>query len=313
MEKINWIKEDELDSIEWIQKVNKSCDVFYNYPANEISLKYSYFTIIEHRKFINEVFKKLNINLKGVGMEIGAGPGIFSNSVLSIFESVQKIYLLEKAYNNFKLMTKVAVETGFESKLSCVIGDFNNIKLKENSLDFVLDFDSIHHSENFDITFREISRVLKKDGQLICFDRAQPNYISKNQIKDMLNIEYSDSYKNENGIPLNTKFNRSMNGETEPKLNHWLDSAKKYNLKPKVFIFQKKSFNSFVKICYGLFVPYFIKSFFKKGINITVHYQALLHYFGINNFNNIRTFKLDYKKQNIKSPTAKMILVFKKC
>ena len=57
-------------------------------------------------------------------------------------------------------------------------------------------------SDDFDRTFKEISRVLKPGGVLLCFDRAHPNYISSNQINDMLDIEYSSDYKKENNIAL---------------------------------------------------------------------------------------------------------------
>ena len=52
---------------------------------------------------------------------------------------------------------------------------------------------------------------MKPGGILLCFDRAHPNYTSLQQINDMLNIEYSDEYKLENGININDKFTRRMN------------------------------------------------------------------------------------------------------
>jgi ubiquinone/menaquinone biosynthesis C-methylase UbiE len=314
MRKQIWISERDLNQIDWIIACNAACNKWMNKNMDEISLFYSYFTIKQHKMFVEEIIHKIGVNLHGTGLEIGAGPGIFSNSILKIFTNVKKIYLLDKAPNTFNLMKQVAKQNSTLNKLDCIIGSFNDLKFPDNSLDFILDFDSIHHSEDFDLTFKEISRVLKPGGVLLCFDRAQPNYISKQQIKDMLDIEYSDEYKKENNINLNEKMNRKMQGETEPLLKDWINTAKKNHLISEVYIFHKKSFKDFIKAMYGLFIPYFLKAIIKKGINISTHYQVLLSYFGIKNIfiNGVKVFNLDYKPKSKRSPRAKMVFYFKK-
>ena len=310
MKKTVWIPEKELNKIEWIIKFNSACNKWMTQSKDEISLFYSYYEVDQHRLFTKEICDKIGITLKGIGMEIGAGPGILSNSILKIFKNINKIYLLEKAPNTYQLMKKVAEENNTLNRLECIIGCFNDLKMKDNSLDFVLDFDSIHHSENFDKTFQEISRVLKPGGVLLCFDRGQPNYISKKQIQDMLDLEYSDQYKLENNIDLNKKFNRRMNGEHEPLLSDWVRAGDKYNLSSKVYIFHKKSIKDFMFSLYGLIVPYFIKRLIKKRIYITTHFQLILNYFGFNNINGIKVFNLDYNPQSIRTPRGKMIFYF---
>ena len=312
MRKTIWISEDKLNKIDWIIKYNKACDKWKYANMDDISLFYSYFTVNEHKLFVEEILNKINLKLNGVGLEIGAGPGILSNSVLKLSEKVKKIYLLEKVPNTYNLMKKVAKENNTIDKLECIIGSFNDLKFKDNSLDFVLDFDSIHHSEDFDRTFKEIARVLKPNGVLICFDRAQPNYIKNEQIEDMLNIEYSKTYKLENNIDINKKFTRRMNGEHEPLLKDWISTANKYRLRSKIYIFHKRGLKDFFRAIYGLLIPYQLKKIINKGINITTHYQVLLNYFGIDKYNNIRVFKLDYKLKSRRSPRGKMILIFSK-
>lgn len=310
MKKNVWIDEEELNKINWIKKYNKACRKWKDRSPDEISLFYSYFTIKEHQKFTEEICKKIGVKLKGNGIEIGSGPGILSNSILNTFDSVKKIYLLDMVPEVYNLMKKVALKN--INKLECVIGSFDDLKFEDESLDFVLDFDSIHHSTDFDLTFKEISRVLKPNGILLCFDRAQPNYISKKQINYMLNLEYTDNYKRENDIELNTRFTRRMNGETEPSLKLWKTTASKYELESKIYIFHKKNIKNFIRSLYGLIVPFFIKRILKKGLNITTHYQLILNYFGVNFFNNIRVFKLNYIIKSDRSPRAKMIFLFKK-
>jgi len=312
LRKTIWIPERELNEIDWIIKYNAACDKWRDKSMDEIALFYSYFTVDQHKLFTKEICDKINLDLQGIGLEIGAGPGILSNSMLKIFKKIKKIYLLEKVPNTYYLMKKVANENKTINQLEFILGCFNDLKLENNSLDFILDFDSIHHSENFQQTIKEIARVLKPGGVLVCFDRAQPNYISQQQIQDMLDIEYSNEYKLENNIDLDKKFTRRMNGEHEPLIREWIDTSSKYNLTSKIYIFHKKSIKDFLRSMYGLIIPYFIKRLIKKGINITTHYQVILNYFGINKINRIQVFTLDYKLKSSRSPRGKMIFCFQK-
>ena len=307
-----WLNIDKVNKIEWVKKYNNACKKWAKETPDKISLEYSYFTLDEHKKFVTEICNKINLKLSGVGLEIGSGPGILSNSLVKIFDNIEKIYLLEMVPETYSLIKKIADYNGTSQKLSCIIGDFNRTKFQDNSVDFVIDFDSIHHSENFDLTFKEISRILKPNGILFCFDRGQPNYISKSQIEAMLDIEYSRKYKIENSIDINKKFTRRMNGEHEPLLKDWINTGKKYNFNCEVFIFHKKNFKNFIKACYGLFIPFWLKKVFNKGINITTHFQIILNYMYINKWNNIKLFNLDYKPKYHRSPNGKMIFLFKK-
>lgn len=307
-----WLNINEINKIDWVKKYNNACKNWIKETPDKISLKYSYLTLNEHKKFVSEICEKINVKLSGVGLEIGSGPGILSNSLVKIFDNIEKIYLLEMVPETYNLMKKVADYNGTSLKLSSIIGDFNRMKFQDNSIDFVVDFDSIHHSDNFDLTFKEISRVLKPNGILLCFDRGQPNYISNSQIQAMLDIQYSKKYKIENNIDINKKFTRRMNGEHEPLLKNWINTGKKYNFNCEVFLFHKKNLKNFIKACYGLIIPFWLKKIFKKGINITTHFQIILNYLYIKQWNNIKVFNLDYKSKYHRSPNGKMIFLFKK-
>jgi len=307
-----WLDVKEVNKIEWVKKWDQFSRKLKKSSPDDISLIYSYFSINEHKEFIKEICDKIGLKLRGVGVEIGSGPGIFSNSILKIYNDIEKIYLIEMVHGTFPLMKKVSEHNNTFSKVSGILGDFNKMKFEDNSLDFVLDYDSIHHSEDFDLTFKEISRVLRPGGVILCFDRGHPNNISKKQINDMLDIEYSKEYKIENNIDPKKKFTRRMNGEHEPLLKEWISTSKKHGFKNEIYIFNKKNIRDFVRSFYGLFVPYWIKKLLNLGINISTHYQVFLSYFGFKKFKSMRIYNLNYKPKNKKSPNGKMVFLFKK-
>lgn len=306
-----WVEPELLNQVDWIKKRNVTCQEWLNNHPDIISLDCSYFSISEHKSFINEIINKSKIKLKGKGIELGAGPGILSNSLIKIFPQIDVIYLLDIVPEIIPIQKKIAMFTGNENKIKSILGSFDDLQLDDNSLDFVIAFDAIHHSNNMSELFFKISKALKKGGKILCFDRATPNHISKEQIDYLLDIEYSDSYKKDHFIPITQKYNRRMNGEHEPYLNDWLNCANDNNLKIKVFLFQRKTLRNFIRGLWGL-IPFNIKKMTKKGLNIITFKEAIINYFNFNINSNIDVRSLNYKPKHSKSPQGKMIFYFEK-
>lgn len=172
--------------------------------------------------------KLLKGKIRGVGVEVGSGPGTFG-SVLARRSSVEKIYTVEVCEPIVEFLApKVAdyVLDGKSNKVIGVVGSFDNMKLPDESVDFIFDFFSLHHSNNLAVTFKECSRILKKGGFIFCFDKARPDYFTKEDLDELLDAEYDYDFKKQIGMPLDRKFTRRMNDEKEYRLKDWLSSFK---------------------------------------------------------------------------------------
>jgi ubiquinone/menaquinone biosynthesis C-methylase UbiE len=233
--------------------------------ADLISVEYSYMTLTEHLAFVSEIFNKLDINLEGDGMEVAAGAGVFACTLTRLFPKINKVYALEIVQDVVtKLQPKIIEATNMQNRVIPMIGDFNAIDLPDNSLDFVVGFSSLHHSNDLHQTLSEISRVLKPGGKLVFFDRAHPNHMTKAQETFLLNKEYSVEYKLEHGLDPNKPYRRFEEGEHEHRFRDWdnafagtgmsLDSAT---------IFTPRTFKRFLKAV-AAYIPYFIRAWFKK-------------------------------------------------
>lgn len=181
-------------------------------------------SITDIENLIKYVVGKFLPRLSGQGLEVGAGPGTFS-SVLASLESVDKMYALEICAPIVELLgPKVArfVLEEKEDKVVLVVGDFDRIQLPDQSLDFVFDFFSLHHSSNLNKTLKECSRVLKPNGFIFCLDKARPDYYNHEDIDKLLDTEYPSHDKEKLfGVPTSQKFTRRMNGEKEYRLKDW--------------------------------------------------------------------------------------------
>ena len=116
-------------------------------------------------------------------------------------------------------------------KVISVNGSFDELNLKNNSIDFCIAWDAMHHSRNIIKTLVESRRVLKKSGKMIIIDRGHDNETPNKEINRMLNIKYSKSFLKENYLPLNKILTRKMNGENEYRFFEWEEFFKKSRFK----------------------------------------------------------------------------------
>ena len=107
------------------------------------------------------------------------------------------------------------------NKVISVIGDFDHLKLENNSLDFAVSWDSMHHSSDPVKTFKECRRVLKNDGIFIIVDRAHNNSTPDEEIERMLNIVYDKEFLIKNYRPADLTLTRKENGEHEYRFFEW--------------------------------------------------------------------------------------------
>lgn len=163
--------------------------------------------------------------IHGTVLEVGAGTGIYSCNVAKN-KDVDKIYSVE--YSDVcvnKLMSfvieKFPISADKKNKIIPVVGSFDNIKLPDNSVDFIINVNSLHHSENREKTFDELYRVLKPNGYLISLDRASYNTLTNIDLNKKLDAEYTMEFKLQRGFKPDEIYTRRMNSEHDPLLAEW--------------------------------------------------------------------------------------------
>ena len=198
-------------------------EIIREFTFDNVSPKLS---ISDSERFLSYVEKQfLPGGFRGTGLEVGAGPGTWS-ALIGKGEKVERVYALEACEPIIKLAPKVTtlLLPGKENKVTGVIGDFDNMELPDESLDFIFDFFSLHHSNDINKTFRELYRVLKPGGFVLCFDKARPDYLSEKDLEALLNVEYDSEFKKKMGVSPEIKHTRRMNGEKEYRLKDWREA-----------------------------------------------------------------------------------------
>ena len=195
------------------------------------------YTLIKKKdiiSLINEIPFKNQI-FKGRGIDLGGGPGVISGTLVNNFENISSLILLEIVKNVlescFPIIKNQYLKKETKNKITPIIGSFDEIEVDKETLDFAIAWDAMHHSFNPIVTLKEINRVLKKDGFLVIIDRAHNNNTSDEEIKRMLNVQYSEEFISNNNLPKGTILTRSENGEHEYRFKDWERFFMKSNFK----------------------------------------------------------------------------------
>ncbi|MBE2281649.1 MAG: class I SAM-dependent methyltransferase [Ignavibacteriaceae bacterium] len=208
----------------------------------------------------------IGTKISGTVVEVGAGSGVYSCSVAKN-SGIEKIYAVEYSEKTVKeLMTFVIKKNNFvpeiENKIFPTVGSFDEIKLPDNSVDFIIDVGSLHHSEDRERTFKELYRVLKIGGFLIGIDRCSYNTKTNADLQNKLDRVYSKTYKLDRGYNTEEKLTRRMNSEHDPLLAEWEYLLIKVGFKLTLFwIYSFGTDKKLLRILYKFTVGIFFKIF----------------------------------------------------
>lgn len=172
-------------------------------------------------------------SFKGRGIDLGSGVGCISATIAKK-EQVKKVYSVELVESVVTLCQPIVINKILgrdKDKVTSVIGDFDNLKVKDSSLDFATCWFSMHHSMNPVKTLKEALRVLKPGGRFVFVDKFHNNDTPDSEIERMLNIVYSEEFLKNNFRPAGIKLTRRENGEHEYRLFEWEKFIKKSGFK----------------------------------------------------------------------------------
>jgi SAM-dependent methyltransferase len=161
--------------------------------------------------------------LSGIGIELGAGPLVFS-SVLARQSSITRIYGVEVCAPIIeRLYPSVARGIAGDAAVKTVgvVGSFDALELSNASVDFAFDFFSLHHSLNITTTLCEVARVLKPGGILLMLDKARPDHYDQADLDGLMDAVYGPGHYRQFGLDASKPMTRRENGEREYRLADW--------------------------------------------------------------------------------------------
>jgi len=221
-EVIRWNIDNDYYLTEDYKLNNKIALKVHQQGYDAISKKYTHIKAHEIENFL-KISNKVYGALKGSGIDLGGGVGSVS-SVVAKSPLVKEVICLEITENCVTKCHPIVIPKilGKRSdKVKSVIGDFDNLEIENDSLDFAIAWDAIHHSNSVVDTLSEIRRVLRPGASFILIDRGHNNFTNDKEIERMLNVQYSKEFLIDNYLPENKILTRRDNGEHEYRYSEW--------------------------------------------------------------------------------------------
>lgn len=181
------------------------------------------------RDLLSLVFRiTLDQPLQGVGLELGAGTAAVSATLCALQPEVQGMLAVELCAEVAKEIIPAVSQRilgNQAGRVVPVVGSFNTLPLEGESVDFIVEMGSYHHSSDLLKTFATAFRVLKPGSILLCLDRCHPDSLSDVEVGRMLNLRYSREFLRSHGYPEDIVLTRRENGEHEYRLREWQVAA----------------------------------------------------------------------------------------
>ena len=205
---------------------------YINSDASELMDKYTQIDENGVLYILNSIIDSKNI-FQGIGVDLGGGISLIS-SVLEKNFPIKNIFCVEIVEEAIKYCHKKIQKfiLGKPSeKIISVNGSFDHMEIDTNSVDFIISWDSLHHSDNLKNTLQECYRVLKNNSFLVVVDKVHNNSTPDVEIDRMLNFQYDKEFLKNNFLDENLILKRSDEGEHEYRFFEWENFFKESNFK----------------------------------------------------------------------------------
>jgi SAM-dependent methyltransferase len=170
----------------------------------------------------------MNLNilpkLNGIGIELGAGLGIFSSLIIKHNKNVKGILSIEVcrpfAESGMGLTSDLILHENSNKVIPCH-GTFDSIPISSGVVDFIIQIESLHHANTLDKPINESFRLLKPGGFFISIDRAWIDSIKDSTLNALLDHKYELKWLEHKGFDSNKIVTRRDNGEHEYRDREW--------------------------------------------------------------------------------------------
>ena len=140
---------------------------------------------IYYRKVAEEILSSFK---KGLILDLGTGPGYLPIEIAKRSTDI-KIVGIDLSRNLIQMARQNALSSGFGDRLDFQVGNSAKLRFDDATFDMVLSTGMLHSLRDPVKVFREIFRVLKRDGEAWIYDPAKvASYIDRNKWKASLTI-----------------------------------------------------------------------------------------------------------------------------
>lgn len=146
-----------------------------------------------HEKLAKWGRSYLKIDKEFTVLDLGCGGG---RNIEYFLSKANKVYGIDYSKSSVKMARNLNKDEIKSGRCQILLGDVKSLPVKDESIDIVTAFETIYFWDEIEKCFKEIYRVLKKDGEfLICNEASSMKRRDVKKLADMLDFEvYTPDY-----------------------------------------------------------------------------------------------------------------------
>ena len=131
---------------------------------------------------VAQILEMADIQLGNNVADIGCHQGYMSIRVADFIGETGKVYSVDVREDRLNKLNDIASERGIKN-IQTILGDYDDPKLEENSIDVVLIIDAYHEMNDYKQILFHVKKALKPDGRILILEKLkrQKNWKSRKE------------------------------------------------------------------------------------------------------------------------------------
>jgi ubiquinone/menaquinone biosynthesis C-methylase UbiE len=129
---------------------------------------------------VAEIFKIANIQVGDEVADIGCHQGYMSIRLADFIGETGKVYSVDVREDRLNKLNDIASERDIRN-VQTILGDYDDPKLEENSIDVVLIIDAYHEMNDYKQILFHVKKALKPDGLILILEKLKRQKIGKSR------------------------------------------------------------------------------------------------------------------------------------
>lgn len=129
---------------------------------------------------VAQILEMADIQLGNNVADIGCHQGYMSIRVADFIGETGKVYSVDVREDRLNKLNDIASERDIKN-IQTILGDYDDPKLEENSIDVVLIIDAYHEMNDYKQILFHVKKALKPDGRILILEKLKRQKIGKSR------------------------------------------------------------------------------------------------------------------------------------
>ena len=129
---------------------------------------------------VAQILEMADIQLGNSVADIGCHQGYMSIRVADFIGETGKVYSVDVREDRLNKLNDIASERDIKN-IQTILGDYDDPKLEENSIDVVLIIDAYHEMNDYQQILFHVKKALKPDGRILILEKLKRQKIGKSR------------------------------------------------------------------------------------------------------------------------------------